>query len=44
MIVVQPVLELGTADGFALWPVAEREPFNFMPLHGALAPPRSARP
>lgn len=39
VIVVQPVLELGTADGFALWPVAEREPFTFMPLHGALAPP-----
>lgn len=36
MIVVQPVLEIGTADGFTLWPVAEREPFTFMPLHGAL--------
>ncbi|MFE0627936.1 hypothetical protein ACFW3D_13325 [Streptomyces sp. NPDC058864] len=36
MIVVQPVLEIGTTDGFALWPVAEWEPFTFMPLHGAL--------
>ncbi|WP_431953479.1 hypothetical protein [Actinacidiphila sp. bgisy167] len=37
MIVVQPVLELATADGFALWPVAERAPFTFMPLHGAMS-------
>ncbi|MFG2302709.1 hypothetical protein [Actinacidiphila glaucinigra] len=37
MIVVQPVLEIGTTDGFALWPVAEWKPFTFMPLHGALS-------
>ncbi|MEU4095797.1 hypothetical protein [Streptomyces sp. NPDC026673] len=37
MIVVQPVLDIGTRDGFALWPVAEREPFTFMPLHGTLS-------
>lgn len=36
MIVVQPVLEIEIADGFALWPVAEWKPFTFMPLHAAL--------
>ncbi|MEU1618426.1 hypothetical protein ABZ479_14160 [Streptomyces sp. NPDC005722] len=37
MIVVQPVLETGTTDGFTLWPVAEWEPFTFMPLHAGLS-------
>lgn len=37
VIVVQPVLEIEGADGFALWPVAEWKPFTFMPLHAALS-------
>ncbi|MEU3355167.1 hypothetical protein [Streptomyces sp. NPDC037389] len=36
MIVLQPVLEICTPDGFALWPVAEFEPYGFLPLSGAL--------
>lgn len=36
MIVLQPVLEICAPDGFALWPVAEFEPYGFLPLSGAL--------
>ncbi|MET8646158.1 hypothetical protein ABZX69_26535 [Streptomyces sp. NPDC004074] len=36
MIVVQPVLETYVCEGFALWPVAESEPYGFLPLSGAL--------
>ncbi|BCL30347.1 hypothetical protein ACFFS2_28970 [Streptomyces aurantiacus] len=35
---MQPVLEIYTPDGFDLWPVAETEPFGFMPLSGELSP------
>lgn len=35
---MQPVLEMYTPDGFDLWPVAETEPFGFLPLGGALSP------
>ncbi|WP_217710583.1 hypothetical protein [Streptomyces sp. NA04227] len=35
---MQPVLEICVPDGFALWPVAEIEPFGFLPLSGALSP------
>lgn len=35
---MQPVLEICTPDGFALWPVAEFEPYDFLPLGGALGP------
>ncbi|MFC4516692.1 hypothetical protein ACFPEN_27655 [Streptomyces ehimensis] len=38
MIVLQPVLEMCSPDGFALWPVAEFEPYGFLPLSGALGP------
>ncbi|MFD8996432.1 hypothetical protein [Streptomyces abikoensis] len=38
MIVLQPVLEICAPDGFALWPVAEFEPYGFLPLNGALGP------
>ncbi|MFD9883424.1 hypothetical protein ACFWZT_18415 [Streptomyces alboflavus] len=38
MIVMQPVLEMYTPDGFDLWPVAEVEPFDFLPLSGGLSP------
>lgn len=38
VIVMQPVLEIYTPDGFDLWPVAEVEPFGFLPLSGALSP------
>ncbi|MFE7546504.1 hypothetical protein [Streptomyces gardneri] len=38
MIVMQPVLEIYTPGGFDLWPVAEIEPFGFLPLSGALSP------
>ncbi|MEU8583224.1 hypothetical protein [Streptomyces abikoensis] len=38
MIVLQPVLEICSPDGFALWPVAECEPYGFLPLSGALGP------
>jgi hypothetical protein len=33
-----PVLEIYDSDGFALWAVAESEPYAFMPLTGALRP------
>ncbi|MFF5426484.1 MULTISPECIES: hypothetical protein [unclassified Streptomyces] len=39
MIVVRPVLEMYTPDGFDLWPVADREPFTFLALGGALSSP-----
>ncbi|MEU3133731.1 hypothetical protein ABZ691_13045 [Streptomyces sp. NPDC006854] len=35
---MQPVLEMYAPDGFALWPVAEVEPFGFLPLSGELSP------
>ncbi|WP_344440945.1 hypothetical protein [Kitasatospora nipponensis] len=35
---MQPVLEINTPDGFDLWPVAEAEPFGFLPLSGELSP------
>ncbi|WP_339135986.1 hypothetical protein WJM95_31990 [Streptomyces sp. f51] len=35
---MQPVLEMTTTDGFGLWPVAEFEPFAFLPLSGELSP------
>ncbi|MFD8980383.1 hypothetical protein [Streptomyces sp. NPDC059564] len=35
---MQPVLETYAPDGFDLWPVAEIEPFGFLPLSGALSP------
>jgi hypothetical protein len=38
MIVMQPVLETGAPDGFGLWPVAEVEPFGYLPLSGGLSP------
>ncbi|MFE0012645.1 hypothetical protein [Streptomyces erythrochromogenes] len=39
MIVLQPVLEIrARRDGFDLWPVAEAEPYGFLPLSGALSP------
>lgn len=38
MIVMQPVLEMNTPDGFDLWPVAETERFSFLPLSGELPP------
>ncbi|WP_331727741.1 hypothetical protein [Streptomyces sp. NBC_00158] len=38
MIVMHPVLEIYTPDGFDLWPVAEIEPFGFLPLSGELSP------
>ncbi|MER5732840.1 hypothetical protein ABT084_31675 [Streptomyces sp. NPDC002138] len=38
MIVMQPVLETDTPDGFDLWPVAATERFGFLPLSGALSP------
>ncbi|MET8217854.1 hypothetical protein [Streptomyces hirsutus] len=38
MIVLQPVLEVSAPSGFALWPVAGIEPYDFLPLSGALAP------
>ncbi|MFG2819172.1 hypothetical protein ACGFX4_07040 [Kitasatospora sp. NPDC048365] len=37
MIVMQPVLEILTPDGFDLWPVAEVQPFAFFALHGRLS-------
>lgn len=37
-VVMQPVLEMTTTDGFDLWPVAEIEPFGFLPLSGELSP------
>ncbi|MFF3327835.1 hypothetical protein [Streptomyces sp. NPDC002889] len=38
MIVLQPVLEIYAPEGFTLWPVAEFEPYGFMPLSGRLDP------
>ncbi|KJY24759.1 hypothetical protein VR45_40535 [Streptomyces sp. NRRL S-495] len=38
MIVMQPVLEINTPEGFGLWPVAATEPFAFLPLNGELSP------
>ncbi|MFJ3881016.1 hypothetical protein ACIPW5_26680 [Streptomyces sp. NPDC090077] len=35
---MHPVLEIYTPDGFDLWPVAEIEPFGFLPLSGELSP------
>ncbi|MGA5193203.1 hypothetical protein [Streptomyces exfoliatus] len=35
---MQPVLEMSVPDGFDLWPVAEVEPFGFLPLSGELSP------
>ncbi len=35
---MQPVLEISTPDGFALWPVAEIVPFSHLPLSGDLTP------
>ncbi|MFC8448213.1 hypothetical protein [Kitasatospora sp. NPDC057223] len=35
---MQAVLEMCTPDGFAFWPVAEIEPFGFLPLSGELSP------
>jgi hypothetical protein len=35
---MQPVLEMYAPDGFDLWPVAEIEPFGFLPLSGELSP------
>lgn len=35
---MQPVLEMNTPDGFALWPVAETERFGFLSLSGGLSP------
>ncbi|MER5966540.1 hypothetical protein [Streptomyces sp. NPDC002057] len=33
---MQPVLETYAPDGFALWPVAETEPFGYLTLSGGL--------
>ncbi|MFI5757376.1 hypothetical protein [Streptomyces sp. NPDC051569] len=33
---MQPVLEIYAPDAFALWPVAEGEPFTYLALSGAL--------
>ncbi|MEV5974860.1 hypothetical protein [Streptomyces sp. NPDC051921] len=38
MIMMQPVLEIYAPDGFGLWPVADVEPFGFLPLSGTLSP------
>ncbi|MFI1676247.1 hypothetical protein [Streptomyces sp. NPDC020607] len=38
MIIMQPVLEIYAPDGFDLWPVAQVEPFAYLPLGGGLAP------
>ncbi|MFC9246099.1 hypothetical protein ACFT7S_19465 [Streptomyces sp. NPDC057136] len=38
MIVIQPVLEIATPDGFDLWPVVKVERFSFLPLSGELSP------
>lgn len=38
MIVMQPVLEMYAPDGFDLWPVADVEPSDFLPLSGELSP------
>lgn len=36
VIVMQPVLEIYAPGGFALWPVAEGEPFRYLTLSGEL--------
>ncbi|GAA0376992.1 hypothetical protein [Streptomyces blastmyceticus] len=38
VIIMQPVLETCSSDGFSLWPVASTEAYGFMPLSGALSP------
>ncbi|MGY5004741.1 hypothetical protein [Streptomyces griseus] len=38
MIVMRPVLEMNTPDGFDLWPVVETERFGFLPLGSGLSP------
>lgn len=38
VMVMQPVLELSAADGFALWPVGEHEPYGYLVLSGKLTP------
>ncbi|WP_432127061.1 hypothetical protein [Streptomyces sp. bgisy082] len=38
MIALHPVLEVHSADGFDLWPVAALAPYDFMPLNGGLTP------
>jgi hypothetical protein len=38
VIVMRPVLEINTPEGFALWPVAGIEPFSHLPLNGELNP------
>lgn len=35
---MQPVLEVCAPEAFDLWPVAEVEPYRFLPLGGALVP------
>ncbi|MER5554837.1 hypothetical protein ABT001_24725 [Streptomyces sp. NPDC002793] len=35
---MQPVLETNAPDGFDLWPVAQVQPFAFLPLSGELSP------
>ncbi|MFE4959684.1 hypothetical protein ACFRCW_38280 [Streptomyces sp. NPDC056653] len=35
---MQPVLEVCAPEAFDLWPVAEVEPYGFLPLGGALVP------
>jgi hypothetical protein len=39
VIVMQPVLEMTSTDGFGLWPIAERASSGFLPLSGELSPP-----
>lgn len=36
VIALQPVLETYAPAGFDLWPVADSEPYGFLPLNGAL--------
>ncbi|MEV6758233.1 hypothetical protein [Streptomyces sp. NPDC051214] len=38
VIVMQPVLEISAADGFALWPVSEAESCGYLVLNGELTP------
>ncbi|MFB6720700.1 hypothetical protein ACFCV3_11085 [Kribbella sp. NPDC056345] len=38
MIVMQPVLELTSSDGFDLWPVAATAPYGWFALSGNLTP------
>ncbi|MEU8943501.1 MULTISPECIES: hypothetical protein [Streptomyces] len=37
-MVMQPVLEISAADGFALWPVGEHESYGYLVLNGELTP------